>query len=212
MKIKRSKLVSVFVALGAKSAGAWNDDRLQQKIQSVGKLYENAVPEDEDTAKAARKLIKAVTNNEAVEIEDDGGEPARPAKTAAKKAAEAVGATEDEGDGGEVPADGGKKKGFPKKAGGTSGPGVIASLLEFLGKASAKKALTKPALLDKLCERFPDRDRDSMSKTVAVQIPGRLAKEKGVEVSGDSKAGFYIDVMPAGDLKTEKKKAAKAAA
>lgn len=44
--------------------------------------------------------------------------------------------------------------------------GVISSIIEFL----LVKPMTKADLLDKLIERFPDRNAKSMSGTVAVQL------------------------------------------
>ncbi len=85
-----------------------------------------------------------------------------------------------------------KKKGKapPKSAGGEGKPGVIASIEEFLLGANEDKPISKKKIADKLCERFPDRDRDSMEKTINVQVPNRMAKDKGHNIqSAESESG-----------------------
>lgn len=62
-------------------------------------------------------------------------------------------------------------------------PGVIASILEFV--KGSKTPITQNEVLDQLCERFPDRSRESMNKTVKAQLggkqqPTRMEKEKKV--------------------------------
>jgi len=73
------------------------------------------------------------------------------------------------------------KKEKKKKA--QSGPGVIASILEFIQES--KEGISKVQIAEKLAERFPDRDANSMAKTINAQIggkksPRRMEKEKGV--------------------------------
>jgi hypothetical protein len=71
------------------------------------------------------------------------------------------------------------------------GPGVIASIVEFLQAASAKSALSKEALLGKLAKRFPDRSPDCMAKTINAQVPGRLRKERELDVQKNDD-GYWI--------------------
>jgi len=77
-----------------------------------------------------------------------------------------------------------KKKAGPKKT-STTGPGVIASILEFVTEFGP---ITKDEIVLKLSERFVDRDPVAMAKTVQVQLPKRMSKEKGINIV----AGFYI--------------------
>ena len=80
------------------------------------------------------------------------------------------------------------KKAGPKKA-STTGPGVIASILEFVKEFGP---VTKKELVEKLAVRFPDRKPEAMAKTVQVQLPKRMSKEKKVNiVKGDK--GFSIE-------------------
>lgn len=56
------------------------------------------------------------------------------------------------------------------------GTGVIATIAELLQKT--KSGLTKPEILSKLAERFPERDPELMRATVAVQVPSRINNER----------------------------------
>lgn len=77
------------------------------------------------------------------------------------------------------------KRQAPKKV--DKGPGVVASIIEFL---KAEK-LTRAELLEKLVERFPDRERKGMQTTVNCQVPKRLEAEKKLKVQNkDGK--FFI--------------------
>lgn len=86
-----------------------------------------------------------------------------------------------------------KKPGKPaiKKAGGKNGPGVIASILEFISKS---KSITITKIHEKLTARFADRDADAMMKTIKAQIAGkkspcRMEREK--KVTFEIKDGKY---------------------
>ena len=70
--------------------------------------------------------------------------------------------------------------------------GVIASILEIIQQA--KKPISKPEILEKLKERFPQRAADSMMKTINVQLgnknrPCRMERERGItfKVEGEGK-------------------------
>jgi len=69
----------------------------------------------------------------------------------------------------------------PKKVEKKKGPGVIASILEFVQSGPIKES----DILKKLSKRFPDRDKESMSKTIKAQIgsnkrPVRMEREKNL--------------------------------
>lgn len=83
---------------------------------------------------------------------------------------------------GKAAGEGGEKKAGPRKAGGEGGPGVIGSIKEFL-EAAGKAGISASSILDKLAERFPDRAKEAMAKTVQAQLPKRMAKEKGISIS-----------------------------
>ena len=72
------------------------------------------------------------------------------------------------------------KKTEPKK------PGVIASILEFVQAGP----ISKKHILSKLTKRFPDRPAEGMEKTIAAQLPNRMAKERGIKIKVDDEGRF----------------------
>ena len=88
----------------------------------------------------------------------------------------------------------GKKKGKEPKAEKSSGKkekksgGVIACIVE----AISTKPRSKKDLLEILVKKFPDRDEASMKKTIAVQVPNRIKKEKNDSISETDKGKFYF--------------------
>lgn len=60
------------------------------------------------------------------------------------------------------------------------GPGVIATICEFLDKAAAgKKTFTRDDIHAQLVKAFPEREASSLMSTVKTKVPGDLSKEKG---------------------------------
>lgn len=57
------------------------------------------------------------------------------------------------------------------------GPGIIATIVACIEKAPVK-GISKEAILEKLVATFPERDADSMRKTINVQVPARITKER----------------------------------
>lgn len=84
-----------------------------------------------------------------------------------------------------------KLTGKGKKSSEPKGPGVISTILSLVTK-SGKKGISKSELLEKLIEMFPDRAPESMGHTISVQIPSRMAKEKGVKIEKTEAGCFYI--------------------
>lgn len=210
MQVKKAELVSLFQELGFKTAESWPDQRFQDKLQKLPKMMEDedSQPSDPDALKLAKKLVKALNAEDEIEIVGSNGkakaeaEEAPAKKGSAKKAAKAEEPEEEEGeesetetneDGDEVVPVKEKKKGPPKKAGGPKGPGVIGTIVSMLTKATEKKPVTKENILDKLVETFPDRDRESMARTINVQIPNRIQNEKKLTVHKNEKkpAGYW---------------------
>jgi hypothetical protein len=163
-------------AIGFKMAHKWEDDRLAGKLNCIGEIVDDAA-ELPDAEEATLIVVQEAVENgmevqvvaaeesveeEPVEVVEDDGEVEQP----------------------EVPAEK-PKKDKPKKV------GVIASVLEFLSAASEESPISKDAIAEKLAERFPDRSIDSMKKTVAVQVPGRIKKEKGLDVQKNND-GYWV--------------------
>ena len=79
----------------------------------------------------------------------------------------------------------------PEKAKGKSGKGIIATIVSLLEKATKKQPITKAEIIDVLKKEFPDRDVRGMTRTVHVQVPGRISRERfKLGVTEDGK-GFY---------------------
>lgn len=84
----------------------------------------------------------------------------------------------------------GEKK--TKKAKVAKGPGVIDTIEAILREAGEKgKGIKKDAIADKLGKRFPERERDSMLKTVNVQVPTRISADRNIKVVKDDD-GYMI--------------------
>lgn len=66
-----------------------------------------------------------------------------------------------------------KSASTPKK----KGTGVIASIAKLVEDAP-KKGISKEDILKALVKAFPEREKDSMSKTINVQVPSRISKER----------------------------------
>ena len=79
-----------------------------------------------------------------------------------------------------------KGKGEPK------GPGVISTIFSLVSQ-SGKKGISKQEILDKLIELFPDRATEGMNKTIGVQLPGRMSKEKKVSIVKNEAGCFYVE-------------------
>ena len=78
-----------------------------------------------------------------------------------------------------------KKKTAAKKK---SGPGIIASIIEFIEAGP----ITKEGILKKLAKRFSDRPEIGMKRTINIQVPGRLQVDKGLKLTKDDKDRWSI--------------------
>jgi len=86
----------------------------------------------------------------------------------------------------------GKPKASQKKA-EPGKPGVIATILEIVKAASKDKPVTSEQILKKLEKAFPEKDPNSMMNTIKVQLPGRMSREKNINILKDEeKGGFYV--------------------
>lgn len=77
-----------------------------------------------------------------------------------------------------------------KKSKEEKGPGVISTIFALV-KESGKSGISKSQILDKLTEMFPDRATEGMEKTIGVQLPGRMSKERKVKIV-KNEAGSYV--------------------
>ncbi len=173
------------------------------KIVSNGeapKAEKTEIKEEKPAKKKVKEEEKAEDEDEEEEEdsddEDEDEEEEEEAPKAKAKSKKKTKVEEDEDEDEEEEEAPKKKKGGNignfKKAGGPNGPGVIASIEEFLKETSADKPITKKGILKKLCKRFPDRDADSMSKTIAVQVPNRMNKDKSMGIVKHEDGGYYL--------------------
>jgi hypothetical protein len=76
-------------------------------------------------------------------------------------------------------------------------PGVLASMLELLSKATREKPITKTQVLDALCAEYAERDRAKLKATVTGQLGGQWRSEKGIIVerayTAGGERGYYVD-------------------
>jgi hypothetical protein len=77
------------------------------------------------------------------------------------------------------------KKSAPK------GPGVISTIFTLVSD-SGKTGISKADILAKLVEMFPDRAADGMEKTINVQLPSRMSKERKVTITKLESGNFAI--------------------
>jgi hypothetical protein len=70
------------------------------------------------------------------------------------------------------------------------GPGVISTIFDLV--KSSKKGISKEEILSKLTELFPDREKEGMSKTISVQLPARMSKERKVKIVKSEDGKFSI--------------------
>jgi hypothetical protein len=70
------------------------------------------------------------------------------------------------------------------------GEGVIATIRKCAWEASKKKGISKEEILKVLEEKFPDRDPESMKKTITAQLPNRTTNETGKPVVKLSNGNF----------------------
>ncbi|MDD3735563.1 MAG: hypothetical protein PHO11_00175 [Bacteroidales bacterium] len=71
------------------------------------------------------------------------------------------------------------------------GPGVISTIFTLVSD-SEKTGISKADIFAKLVEMFPDRAVDGMEKTINVQLPSCMSKERGVEIKKLETGNFVV--------------------
>ncbi len=92
-----------------------------------------------------------------------------------------------------------------KKEKETSKPGVIDTIFNLLRE---KGPITKDQILAELAKKFPERKEDSMKATINVQLPSRMARERGVKIEHTDK-GYVIKNGPGAKPAPKEKRANK---
>lgn len=164
--------VKALKSIGAKIPWLEDEDKDVEEIEDIEGMEDEDVDDDED-------------DQDDDEVEEIKTKPV-PEKSAKKKEKpkKADKPTKEE----KTDKPKGKK---PEKAKGKSGKGIIATIVSLLEKATKKQPITKAEIIDVLKKEFPDRDVRGMTRTVHVQVPGRISREKfKLGVTEDGK-GFY---------------------
>lgn len=165
IRVKREPVVKLFELLGYKTAPKWDNKKLQGKIKNLPELTDGVKIKNTKAKHFLAKLLAA----KKVVVGEKEKEPKAPKEKAQKSDS--------------------KKKTQKPKAAKRTGPGVIASIQEYITNHGP---ISKPQILAKLKQRFPDRDAEAMTKTVNVQLPGRMSKEKKIKIVKDDKGRFSI--------------------
>ena len=66
-------------------------------------------------------------------------------------------------------------------------PGVIAFIVECI----STKPISKASILKKMVKQFPDREEAKMKKTLNIQVPGRISKEKNSSLTEKDDKWFF---------------------
>lgn len=168
------------------------EQRLDEALAAFPNKPSNPKPKGERDMgkKKGKKSKKAKAKQAAVEPEVEETEEEEEVEEAEEEPEEEDEPEEDEEeeeDEDEEPAPKKKAKAKKEKA---KGPGVIASIVEFI--ENSKKGITKDQIVDKLAKRFPDRKPESMKNTVNVQVPNKLKTDKDITVVRDDKGRYRI--------------------
>jgi len=206
MTLTREQAVKLLVEMGYKTAGKWNTERIQKKVDSFAELAkeEEIVIEDEKMQIRFKRIVKALKNGKTVMIDDaaevtdeTSAKPTKKKKT--KKSKKKIESDVDEDADEDADVDEGtdeeeaptkkKKKAAKKSEKKEKSTGVIASILEFI---TDNGPINKAGILELLVDRFPDREEAAMAKTVQAQLPTRLMKDKNVKIIKDENKCFSI--------------------
>ena len=146
-------------------------------------------PEDEISEKTTKIIEELREEKAAAEPEEeDEGEPEEEDEEEGAEEEESAEAEEEESDeesdeeeeSDEIEEEEPVKKGKRKnesKAIKSFGVGVISTIAEII-KQAGKEGITKQEILNELIKKFPDRNAESMKKTINIQVPNRISKEK----------------------------------
>lgn len=192
MNVTKTVACKILKALGFKADVAkWDVQKLTEKVNDLPRragVEDKRLPDDE-LNDILHDILADLSTGKKVKVEEDDevevpfDEDEEPEDKPTKK---------DKGKkGGKKPKaeDNGTAEKPPKKAPKEKKAGVIATIIEILSRASAKKPVSKADILEGLVARFPDRPESGMKVTVNAQLY-RL-KDK-LDIQGDPKTGYWI--------------------
>ncbi len=152
LKIPKSDAVALLVSCQFKAAPTWDTAKIARFFGSLPDRVPVEDVDDDDLKQLYADVADAVSSGCAVEIEDDspsvkaGPKPGQKKKERAEKAD--------------------PKKLIKQAAHARKRPGVCDFVMRVLERASEKKPLTKEQVFEKLKDKFPHRNHDSMKNTV----------------------------------------------
>lgn len=153
-----------------KELAAWSAEQIEDAEEVEDEDGDDEDEDDADDADDAEDAEEVTEEEDEDDDEDEEPEPA-PKKSTKKTAAPAPPKKEEKKD---KPAPAEKKA---TKTAAPKGKGVIATIVECIENAG-KKGVTKEEILKTLVKEFPDREKTSMKKTIDVQVPNRITKER----------------------------------
>lgn len=200
MKVKRSALIPLLVAMGWGPAAKFDKKKLLEKIESIPKFLNDkeAQPETDDQRDLQKQLVAALEKKDDIEIdmEDDKKDDAPKGKGKGKAAAEKKDDPDRKPTADDKKDDDKDKKPAKKKDDAPKKPGVIATIIEQLKKGNKADPVTKDEILKVCVKRFPERQEAAMKSTINSQIPSGLKTEKNLEVKvvelKEGKKGYYL--------------------
>ena len=71
MVVKKEQIVGMFVALGFKTATAWDDEKLQKNIKKLPDLDEDAAELDKDNKKLYSSIVSKLEAEEDIVVEEE---------------------------------------------------------------------------------------------------------------------------------------------
>lgn len=176
--------VKALKSIGAKIPWLEDEDKDVEEIEDIEGMEDEDVDDDEDDQDddEVEEIKTESVPEKSAKKEEKPKKANKPTKEEKPKKADKP--TKEE----KTDKPKGKK---PEKAKGKSGKGIIATIVSLLEKATKKQPITKAEIIDVLKKEFPDRDVRGMTRTVHVQVPGRISRERfKLGVTEDGK-GFY---------------------
>lgn len=216
--IRRERIISLYEALGFKTADNWDDERLIKKIESLEELTEGVKIKDAKIRKLLDKVLKAGK----IKIKTDKVEGAtetnmgkkKKKKSSKKEKKDQKATTEQVEETTKKKKKSGKKAKIEKKVDKKKSSkkdskkkskkdtkktttdkkksekkmGVIDTVIDCL----KKEHTTVKNIVKVLVKKFPDRNPESMENTTNRCIKSYLRTEKNIVVDQDSKGKFFI--------------------
>ncbi len=219
MKLKEDQVRKLLLAMGVPHVEKWGLDRLQKNVNKLDQQIEGLKEPEGDDLLLFRSISDSLQEGvkimvEAVEEKEVAEVKTKPKKKASKPNSNGNGKVKEEKEESkeaknktkpgkkpkeevkevvEVKEDAApKKKGRPKKEAETSDdrPGICKYILKVLSKATEKRPVSKPDMVQKLLGEFPDRPEIALTKTLNSQLGWHLPK-RGVTVARNDK-GYWV--------------------